>query len=171
MFYGAPDSARHRGSLRCPTGAPAQRRPGRKATPGRQAAVAAVSTAGKQRLPLSQPRKKHSTFYGAFLQVLDREHRGCVLAGSDIEIHRVQWANLDGAAQIRGRQTRKLKKTALTFYGAPAQRGCRGSSRRPTGAPAQSRAPPPRRRHTRAPPPRARPAHGECGAATAKLVN
>jgi len=40
---------------------------------------------------------------GAFLQVLDREHRGCVLAGSGIEIHRVQWANLDGAAQIRGR--------------------------------------------------------------------
>jgi len=39
-------------------------------------------------------KEKHSTFYGAFLQVLDREHRGCVLAGSGIEIYKVQWATL-----------------------------------------------------------------------------
>jgi hypothetical protein len=38
--------------------------------------------------------KKRSTFYEAFLQVLDREHRGCVLAGGGIEIYKVQWATL-----------------------------------------------------------------------------
>ena len=62
-------------------------------------------------------KKNIAHFYGALLQVLDREHWGCVLAGSGIEIYRAQWANLDGAAQIRWRQTRKLKKQRSLFMG------------------------------------------------------